>query len=419
MTRIDKNGIISFVAFIFTWYGQSSAQWQQLNLPSTLRVNTIALNDSIIFAGTDGDGIFASTDNGDTWRSMNTGLQSNIVHSIFINGRRVFAGTETGASISTNYGLSWDTMNTGLSAMGVWSFGAGSTNPDDSTLFAGTWSGVYTSNDNGKHWVATGLSQTSMPVQSLSISGFSMFAATLGGGVFYSPYRGFSWTDISVEDIDQYTGTTARIPVYALAILDTTVIAGAGPGYLYLTSYFAPKFQADHRVYSGNAQVLCFALHDAQLFAGNSIGQIFMSNFGWDWQKLSYTVTGHALYSLALNASSVFAGTESGIWRLQYPITGASANDDQQSPTGFALEQNYPNPFNSSTRIKFTIPSSRRVSLKVYNILGMLVDDLVDKTMTPGTYEVEFSASDLPSGVLFYSLVTQEYRITRKLVLLK
>ena len=104
---------------------------------------------------------------------------------------------------------------------------------------------------------------------------------------------------------------------------------------------------------------------------------------------------------------------------FRYPEISTSVDDAKGVPTGFALQQNYPNPFNSSTKIKFSIPSVGRVSLKVYNILGSVVEDLVDKTMAPGTYQVDFSAAKLPSGVFFYSLVSNEFRITKKLILIK
>jgi hypothetical protein len=333
----------------------------------------------------------------------------------------MFARTEAGASISTNNGVSWGTMNSGLSDKGVWSFAAPQSTPGDSTIFAGTWSGVYTSTNNGKSWAATNLSTTTMPVHSLLVRNYDIFAATLGGGVFNSQTNGFLWDDISIKYNDAYTGIEVVNTVYSLAIIDTTVIASVESGYFYY--YTAPgesPFVLVQDAPRRNRPILCFASHNAKLYAGNSIGAIFFSNFdGSHWDVVTSSLTGHALYSLALNNSYIFAGTESGIWRLRYPEISTSADDVKGVPTGFALEQNYPNPFNSSTKIKFSIPSAGRVSLKVYNILGSVVEDLVDKTMAPGTYQVEFSPAKLPSGVFFYSLVSHEFRVTKKLILMK
>ena len=135
-------------------------------MPVDVKVNALAINDSVIFAGTDGEGIFESTDNGEHWNSLNEGLQNKFIHTIFINGTTMFAGTEAGASVSTNNGVSWSSIDSGLSDKGVWSFAARQSTPGDSTIFAGIWSGVYKSTNNGTSWAATSLSATTMPVHS-------------------------------------------------------------------------------------------------------------------------------------------------------------------------------------------------------------------------------------------------------------
>lgn len=88
-------------------------------------------------------------------------------------------------------------------------------------------------------------------------------------------------------------------------------------------------------------------------------------------------------------------------------------------PTKFVLEQNYPNPFNPTTRIRFTIPAKDYVTLKVYNALGEEVAVLINKEMNAGSYEVDFIASRLSSGVYFYTLKTSNYTKTMKMLLLK
>ncbi|MCW8804581.1 MAG: YCF48-related protein, partial [Ignavibacteriaceae bacterium] len=90
----------------------------------------------------------------------------------------------------------------------------------------------------------------------------------------------------------------------------------------------------------------------------------------------------------------------------------------------FCLEQNYPNPFNPSTRIKFTVLSvgtRDRVSvqLKVYDVLGNEIATLVNEEKPAGTYEVEFNATGLPSGIYFYQLKAGEFTQTKKMTYLK
>jgi hypothetical protein len=88
-------------------------------------------------------------------------------------------------------------------------------------------------------------------------------------------------------------------------------------------------------------------------------------------------------------------------------------------PIQFSLSQNYPNPFNPSTKIKFSIPSIAQTFLYVYDILGGEIATLVNQQLQPGTYEVEWEASQYPSGVYFYTLRTTGFKETKRMVLLK
>ena len=104
-------------------------------------------------------------------------------------------------------------------------------------------------------------------------------------------------------------------------------------------------------------------------------------------------------------------------------VVGVS-EDDLSLPKKYKLYQNYPNPFNPSTTIKYSIPNVgnenfRSVQLKVYDILGREVAVLVNEKQSPGNYEVTFDASNLPSGVYIYRIVTSDFLASRKMILLK
>jgi hypothetical protein len=94
-------------------------------------------------------------------------------------------------------------------------------------------------------------------------------------------------------------------------------------------------------------------------------------------------------------------------------------DDDFDIPQGFFLEQNYPNPFNPSTKITYSIPEVSFVTLKVYDVLGNETATLVNEEKTPGNYEIEFIAANLPSGIYFYKLITNNFIETKKMMLLK
>ncbi len=93
-------------------------------------------------------------------------------------------------------------------------------------------------------------------------------------------------------------------------------------------------------------------------------------------------------------------------------------------PQRFELFQNYPNPFNPMTKIRFQIPAfvettQRVVSLRIYDVLGKQIVELVNQNLKPGIYEIDWNAENIPSGVYFYSLITNEFTQTKKMVVLK
>ncbi|MCZ6702784.1 MAG: discoidin domain-containing protein [Ignavibacteria bacterium] len=108
-----------------------------------------------------------------------------------------------------------------------------------------------------------------------------------------------------------------------------------------------------------------------------------------------------------------------GLWEGQiWGYSPTNINDETQ-PEGFNLEQNYPNPFNPSTKIKFTISDRVNVVLKVFNLLGQEVADLVNADMDGGVYEIDFDASDLASGVYIYRMIAGNFVDTKKMILLR
>jgi hypothetical protein len=88
-------------------------------------------------------------------------------------------------------------------------------------------------------------------------------------------------------------------------------------------------------------------------------------------------------------------------------------------PTKFDLKQNYPNPFNPETKIEFSIPANQKVALKVFDISGREVAELLNDNLVAGVYSVSFDAVNLSSGVYFYRLQTDNFVETRRMTLLK
>lgn len=114
---------------------------------------------------------------------------------------------------------------------------------------------------------------------------------------------------------------------------------------------------------------------------------------------------------------------QTGLYVLKttFPLTGISNNHVNSTPVDFRLKQNYPNPFNPSTTISFSIPDNAFVSLKIFDMSGKEVADVVNDRRDAGNYEVTFDAGryGLSSGTYLYRLVAGNFAETRKMSIVK
>ncbi len=111
------------------------------------------------------------------------------------------------------------------------------------------------------------------------------------------------------------------------------------------------------------------------------------------------------------------------IYKYKNWTPATAVSDAKISPADFNLKQNYPNPFNPTTTIEFSIPARIKnnalVLIKVYDSIGRLVRTIFDEVKEPGNYKVLFNAEGLSTGVYFYELITEDLKVTRKMIYLK
>ncbi|MFH0733432.1 MAG: C25 family cysteine peptidase [bacterium] len=89
------------------------------------------------------------------------------------------------------------------------------------------------------------------------------------------------------------------------------------------------------------------------------------------------------------------------------------------APSTFSLEQNYPNPFNPSTTINFSIPEKSNVSIKVFNSLGQIIEELVNSSYEPGFYSIQFNPANYSSGVYYYQMHAGSFIQIKKMMMIK
>jgi len=134
------------------------------------------------------------------------------------------------------------------------------------------------------------------------------------------------------------------------------------------------------------------------------------SNFSGCW----------AVYMLP-SKKIIASDINTGFYCVRPTITITGVPNVNETPVSFDLKQNFPNPFNPSTKINFSLTKNSFVSLKVYNMAGVEVADLVNDTRDGGNYEVNFDAGKygISSGVYFYTLEAQGQKETKKMLLVK
>jgi hypothetical protein len=131
---------------------------------------------------------------------------------------------------------------------------------------------------------------------------------------------------------------------------------------------------------------------------------------------ITATSTDLFLYNQTQTGSTVDE-SKTGLYRIGISPTSIVSFDTL--PSQFSLSQNYPNPFNPTTKIHFSIPKSERVSLKVFDIMGREVANLVDELLPAGNYSYNFDGAKLSSGIYLYQFKSGGFVLTRKMNLIK
>jgi hypothetical protein len=156
---------------------------------------------------------------------------------------------------------------------------------------------------------------------------------------------------------------------------------------------------------------------------GNMTGSLGAYNY----KRNSVMSTGYltpvcAVYKVGTSKYSAFAYAGQGPVNVYFNQEGLVTGVTPISgniPGSFELKQNFPNPFNPSTTIRFNLPKTGYVSLKVYDVLGNEISTLVNEELTANSYEISLNAAGLASGVYFYKFVSGEFIDVKKMMLIK
>ena len=422
-----------------------TAQWEKVYTNSTWpNSNKLYSHKNVLFlSGNYGEQILRTSDNGTNWTDITSSFKNDIdvnVLDMLSFGNTVFAVTDSLGGpndyfiyASIDDGVTWavkSIIDRGPNNGAILSLAA-----DGNNLFAiSNKRSIYKSTDGGETWVETVINYTgnfngTSAIVSFAASGNTYLATLEGDGAIISTDAGLNWTLKNStnnkiiywvykvnNDIWGFTTFSAFDGIYKYNLSTNEWGNNYLPGSFYIPISIATNGTQLISSFSG------FLTSDTRYYSSN--------NNGTSWSELTTDTIGLgnkilSPYALAVNSSYYFAAywkfansvVTAGVYRL--PLTTTSLTSEKSIPNSYHLSQNYPNPFNPSTTISWQLAASSFVTLKVHNVLGKEVAALVNEEVQAGMHSVNFDASHLSSGIYFYTLKTNSFMQTKKMILLR
>jgi len=380
-------------------------------------------SNDVMFAGTIGSGVYKSEDYGNTWNQFNSGLTDLDVYSLAVNtSGQIIAGTGNGSVFATsNNGVSW--LRTNLNAA---SKVKALTYVPSGTIFAGVENdGIYRSQNNGSTWQRV---KGTIDIYTIAVNNNEVIFAGAGvpdEGVFRSTDGGDTWVKVLTTD-HNVNSISFNIAGTLFAVTGNLETLNDPLGDILARSKDAGNTWDFFYTFGSSSYGLVI----------NSLGHLILGRYrcvwvstdkgeSWAIQSSGLELSHGILITYGINSQGfVYAGQDGGyIYRTTFNTIGIKKLSENV-PGYFKLFQNYPNPFNPDTKIKFDISPLKAggeiaAKIVIYDVLGKQVTELLNTSLAPGTYEVNWDASEFPSGVYFYRLSTEEFVQTRKMVLIK
>jgi len=424
----------SFVLLVSVSSGQS--QWVQQNSGTAVNLNDIFfINQNTGWAAGDDGTILKTTNGGVNWFIQNSGVNYILRRVYFINTNTgwIAGGTSAPPPGCSYTGIALKTTNGGNNWTSINTFGS---------------------------YLFTDMCVLNTDTLYLSCEGRNFSCVGTGASIYYSPANNWSFSTLnaglgyghtSVDFIDNQTGYIAAVyetdsTLNSRKLFKTTnfglnwnlIKSESEPGTPLGGSFIrfidtSTGYYIDNNFYkTTNGGTNWTKLDSASVFGmtlfnflntntGYAVGRnriVKTNTGGTSWQTNSgtlftslnsvYAIDTNHVWACGANGKIIFGGNIVGVQNISGTV-----------PDKFSLYQNYPNPFNPVTNIKFDIPKSSFTTLKVYNALGKEIAVLLNEIKSAGSYQVDFDASALTSGVYFYRIETETFTETKRLMLLK
>ncbi len=404
--------------------------WNEYSIGENMTLYKLSFssNGNAFACGQNGT-ILRSTDEGNTWNKLSKSIKGVNNSVYFIDQNTGFVAGLYGLFLkTTNGGNDWILHNTGFN---------GSFYDLNFSLYPTGWlsgvvnSGMLKTTNGGDNWVSKAPAQSGSTERSYFINeqtgwfiGDKVLKTTNGGENWQSQIVMTGQLLKGIDFINENTGW---------------ICGGYLPGKIFKTTDGGQSWIEKLSMEFRNFNELKFYNDNTGYVFGSDTYRT--SDGGETWSLINETavtkvfhINGGTFY--AIRTGSVLKTTDTcRSWEFQQLNTNASLfgifftdenhgwiggngvlmattnggltsvkNNLLKIPESITLSQNYPNPFNPSTKINYKLQITSYVQLKVFDITGRFITSLVDAKQSAGSYEVEFNAADLPSGVYFYSL---------------
>jgi photosystem II stability/assembly factor-like uncharacterized protein len=385
--------------------------------------------------------VYRSTNNGASWTAISSSVNgASAVREMAIsktNPSVLYATTGSFVFLSTDGGATFTNKTTGLPGRTITSVNV---HPNDENIALLTFSGfgtnkVYKTTDKGNSWFSINGNLPDSPINDVFIytedatHPNAYFVAT-DIGVFLTQDDGANWVEIPIN-----------LPNTVILHLDYSpsnkMLRAATHGRGVYEAYIDFTIPVELSSFTAETDVNKVLLKWSTATETNNLGfEVERKLKNQEWARIAY-VEGNGTTTEINNYSyvddySLLPYEGIALYRLkQIDYDGSSEYSNQVAanlsfiPSEYYVSQNYPNPFNPSTAIKFSIPEESQVRINIYNSIGEVVENLVNKDYQPGNYEVSWNAQNYSSGIYYYSFEvtssdgSQSHREMKKIVFLK
>jgi len=386
------------------WYHQMSGTEQPLY---GIYFSDVSTGTAVGIYGT----ILRTTDGGKTWVEQNNGgNNSHLFDVAFINSDKgVVVGILGTILRTTDGGENWTSQTSGIVPA---LFSVAFADEKNGTAVGHTGI-ILRTTDGGITWSQLPDASTSLRAVHF-VDSTSGFAVGDNGLVIHTTNAGASW-------IEKPSGIQINLQGVFFTDPNTgTVVGGSNltGAKIYRTTDAGSTWILQHTI--PNIALVDVYFTDPQ--NGTAVGWdgiiVSTKDRGASWVNETSNTTIGLNSIFFVNSEVGYAA--GGIGTILTNRDGGTTHTEYETlPAEYILEQNYPNPFNPNTNIKFTLPRKSFVSLTVYNSLGEKITVIVSEELDTGTYNFEWTANGLTSGIYFYRINTESFIQTKKMILLK